>query len=119
MNTKEIANRLIELCRKGDFETAQKELFAEDAVSTEPYATPDFPKEEKGLANILEKGRKFGSMIGEMHEITLRDLVVTGNVIAFVMGMDATMKGKERGKWEELCVYVVKDGKIVSEQFFM
>ena len=80
---------------------------------------PIFPKKKKGLANILEKGRKFGSMIGEMHEITLRDLVVTGNVIAFVMGMDATMKGKERGKWEELCVYVVKDGKIVSEQFFM
>lgn len=119
MTTEQIAQRLVDYCRKGDFETAQKELFAEDAVSTEPYATPDFPKEEKGLANILEKGRKFSSMIGEMHEITLRDLVVTGNVIAFVMGMDATMKGKERGKWEELCVYVVKDGKIVSEQFFM
>ena len=33
MTTKEIANRLAELCRNGDFETAQKELFSEDAVS--------------------------------------------------------------------------------------
>ncbi len=38
MTTQEIANRLVELCQKGDFETAQKELFAEDAVSIEPHA---------------------------------------------------------------------------------
>ncbi len=33
MTTKEIADRLVELCKKGDFETAQAELFSEDAVS--------------------------------------------------------------------------------------
>ena len=32
MSTTEIANRLVDLCKKGDFETAQKELFADDAV---------------------------------------------------------------------------------------
>jgi len=29
------------------------------------------------------------------------------------------MKGRPRANFEELCVYQVKDGKIVSEQFFM
>jgi hypothetical protein len=29
------------------------------------------------------------------------------------------MKGRERESMSELCVYTVKDGKIVSEQFFM
>jgi hypothetical protein len=36
MNTKQIAERLVALCRKGEWETAQKELFADDAVSIEP-----------------------------------------------------------------------------------
>jgi len=37
MTTVDIANRLVELCRKGDFETALKQLFADDAVSIEPH----------------------------------------------------------------------------------
>ena len=48
MTTKEVAERLVELCRKGDFESAQSELFADDAISIEPYSTPDFEKETKG-----------------------------------------------------------------------
>jgi ketosteroid isomerase-like protein len=32
--------------------------------------------------------------------------------------MDVTMKGQGRMKMDEIAVYGVKDGKIVSEQFF-
>jgi hypothetical protein len=32
MNTKEIANRLVQLCREGEFDKAQNELFSKDAV---------------------------------------------------------------------------------------
>ena len=39
MTTVEIANRLAELCKSGDFEGAQKELYADDAVSIEPHGT--------------------------------------------------------------------------------
>ena len=67
MNTQQIATRLAELCRQGQFEAAQKELFAEDAVSIEPHETPDFPKETKGLPAIIEKGKKFGSMVEQIH----------------------------------------------------
>jgi limonene-1,2-epoxide hydrolase len=35
------------------------------------------------------------------------------------LAMDVTMKGQGRMKIEEVCVYEVKDDKIVSEQFFM
>jgi hypothetical protein len=119
MTTQQIANRLTELCRQGEFETAQKELYADDAVSLEPYETPDFEKETKGLKAIIEKGHKFGSMVEVMHGGDVSDPVVADNSFAFVMTMDATMKGKGRMKMSELCVYQVKDGKIVSEQFFM
>jgi limonene-1,2-epoxide hydrolase len=120
MTTRAIAARLAELCRKGDFETAQKELFAKDAVSIEPYATDDFEKETKGLDEILAKGEKFQSMVEAMHGgVDISDPVFAENSFALSMTMDITMKQKGRMKMSELCVYEVKDGKIVSEQFFM
>ena len=36
MTTKEVADRLVSLCREGKIEDAQNELFANDAVSIEP-----------------------------------------------------------------------------------
>lgn len=119
MNTSEIATRLVEYCRNGQYEEAQRELYANDAVSIEPYATPAFDKEVKGLDAILEKGKKFQAMVEEMHNNTVSNPLVTGNSIAFILTMDATMKGKKRENMSELCVYQVKDGKIVSEQFYM
>jgi len=46
MTTEQIAARLAELCRQGQFEDAQKELYAENAVSIEPEGMPDFPKRD-------------------------------------------------------------------------
>ncbi len=119
MTTNEIANRLAELCRKGDFEKAQKELFADDAISVEPQATPAFEKETKGLKAIIEKGHKFETMVEEMHGITISEPMVSGNAFAISLQMDITMKERGRSNMSELCVYEAKDGKIVSEQFFM
>jgi SnoaL-like domain len=119
MTTQEIANRLVELCSKGDFETAQKELFSRDAISIEPHSTPGFDKETEGLDAILQKGKKFTSMVDERHGITISKPVVATNSFACTMNMDITMKEQGRMKMAELCVYQVKDGKIISEQFFM
>lgn len=118
MTTQQIAERLVELCTKGEFEAAQKELYAIHATSTEPFATPEFEKETKGLDAILEKGQKFESMVEEMHSMHMAAPIVAGNSFAAIMSMDVTMGGK-RTKMSELCVYEVKDGKIVSEVFFM
>ena len=119
MPTQEIANRIAELCRKEQYETAQKELFADDAISIEPYSTPDFEKETRGLKGILEKGKKFESMVEKSHSVKVSDPIVAGNSFAFTLRMDVTMKGKGRMDMTELCVYTTKDGKVVSEEFFM
>jgi len=119
MTTQEIANRLTGFCRKAEWEKAQKELYAENAISIEPYATPAFEKETKGLKAIMEKGHKFDAMIEELHGITVSEPLVTAGSIAFSLGMDITMKGRQREKMSEICVYEVKDGKIVSEHFYM
>lgn len=119
MTTQEIANRLVELCSKGDFETAQKELFSDDCVSIEPYSTPEFEKETKGLDAIIAKGKKWSEMVEEYHEMKVSEPLVGTGSFAVTMFMSVTMKGKGKMDMTELCVYNVKDGKIVSEQFFM
>ena len=119
MTTQEIANRLVELCSKGNFEDAQRELFSDDCVSIEPHATPAFEKETRGLDAILEKGEKWASMVEETHGMKVSQPLVATNSFAVTMFMDVTMKGRGRMPMTELCVYEVKDGKIVSEQFFM
>lgn len=119
MTTREIAERLVALCRQGDYETAQRELYAEDAVSIEPFASPQFPKETMGLPAIVEKGRKFQSMVEQMHAAEVSDPIVAGQSFACIMRMDVTMTGHGRMDMSELCVYEVKNGKIVSERFHM
>jgi hypothetical protein len=54
-----------------------------------------------------------------MHSIEVSEPIVATNSFAFIITMDVTMKGQERMKMPELCVYLVKDGKIISEQFFI
>jgi limonene-1,2-epoxide hydrolase len=117
MTTEEIAKRLVTLCREAKWEAAQKELYADHAVSIEPYPTPAFEKETRGLAAIIEKGHKFDAMVETMHTLTVSDPLVATDSFACTMRMDVTMKGQGRMDMRELCVYEVKNGKIVSEQF--
>ena len=119
MTTKQIAERLVALCREAKWEAAQTELFAADATSIEPIASPIFEKETKGLPAIIEKGHKFGAMIEMVQGLLVSEPVVARRSFACTMRMDVTMKGQGRMDMAELCVYDVKDGKIISEQFHM
>jgi hypothetical protein len=119
MKTEEIASRLVALCREQKWETAQRELFSPNAVSIEPEATGGFDKETRGLPAIIEKGRKFVAMVEQVHSISVSDPLVAPNSFACTMRLDMTMKGQGRMNMGELCVYDVKDGKIVSEEFHL
>ena len=119
MTTKEIAHRLAELCKKGDFETAHKELFAEDAVSIEPYAGMGFEKEVKGLPALKAKSDLWNSMVEEYHGTEISEPIIAPNSFALTMSMDVTMKGRGRATMAEICLYKIKDGKIISEEFIM
>ena len=119
METKEIANKLVAYCRKANWSGAQNELYDTNAISIEPYVTPEFPKETKGLKAITEKGKKFDAMVDKIHSIEASEPLIAGNSIAFTLRMDLTMKGKGRMNSPELCVYQVKDGKVISEEFFV
>ena len=119
MTTQAIASRLAELCKQGKFEEAQRELFAEEAMSIEPNATPAFQKETKGLDAIIEKGHKWESMVQKMNSLDVSKPLLTTNSFALTMRMDVDMKDGSHWDIAELCVYEVKDGRIISERFFM
>lgn len=113
----EVAARFNELAREGQYDKIQDELYADNAVSVEPPASPGL-QSVQGLAAIKEKGRQFNEMVEEMHGGYSTEPVIAGNHFSVAMGMDVTMKGQGRSKMDEIAIYEVKDGKIVKEQFF-
>ena len=116
MTTQEIANRLVELCRTGQNDTAYQELFSANAVAVEPakWNVPD----TVGVDALLAKSQAWKEDLVEMHDASVSDPIVAGDFFTVSMMIDLTTKSRGRNKMEELCVYEVQDGKIVKEQFF-
>ncbi len=116
MTTQEIANRLVELCRKGEYGTVYQELYSPQCISIEPKGAQ--VEVCNGLEEMAAKGKAWNESMEEFHGSDIGDPIVAGNHICMTMMMDATFKGIGRQRMDELCVYEVQDGKIVKEQFF-
>ncbi len=115
MTTQQVADRLVALCRAGEIFKAIEELYADDIASIEPEHGPS--KTARGKKAVLEKGKQFAAMIEERHGGSFSDPIVGGRYFSVAMILDATFKGQGRMKFDEICVYEVKEGKIVWEQF--
>jgi len=116
MNTiPEIANRLASLCNERKFVEAYTELYADDAVSIDPNL-----KNEPltGLHNLIEHENKFLANV-EIHDINVSEAIFAGNNFSVIFSMHFTVKGQGTKMVEEICVYKVENGKIVSQQFFI
>ncbi|MGH8759442.1 MAG: SnoaL-like domain-containing protein [Burkholderiales bacterium] len=119
MNTQQVAERLVALCREGKYEAAYDELFADDAENIEMPAMADGPfGNVKGMDSMRKKAAAWFAGVEEIHSSSVGEPVVSGNWFALPMSMDITFKGRGRMPMEELCVYQLRDGKIVREQFF-
>ena len=116
MTIQEIASRLIELCRAGDFETAYTELYSDDIKSYEPEGWGE--RETVGIAAKREKSKAWQESIAEVHGSTMSDPIFATDSFACSSSFDVTMKDGTRMNMVELNVYTVKDGKIVREEFF-
>lgn len=116
MSTQEVANKLVELCRRGEWQQVHDELYHQDCESIEPAGTPW--GNVKGMEAIAQKGQQWASSIEEFHGSEVSDPLVAGDYFTVRMKTDTTMKGMGRVQFEELCLYEVQDGKVVKEQFF-
>lgn len=116
MNTKEVAKKLIRYCRDQKHRKAVDELYADNCISREMPGTPD--DVIQGKAAIIAKNNKWFESVKEFHECEVSDALVSGDFFSCLMSIDVTFYGRKRMQLEEICVYQVIQGKIVSEQFF-
>ena len=116
MNTQEIANRLVTLCRENKYVQAIEELYAKDIESKEPEGGN--AEVTNGIEKVKEKTERFEGSIQEIHSAEISDPIVALDHFACVMDIDATYKEHGRMRMSEICVYEVKNGKIVKDEFF-
>jgi len=116
MTIDQIASRLVELCRRCEYDAAQKELYADDVVSVEPDGTPG--NVVRGRAALIEKNKMFHDTFA-VHGGSASDPVCADPFFSYAMSADVTDKRSgARFTISEICVFEVRDGKIVREQFF-
>lgn len=116
MTTQQVADRLVQLCREGKNLQAIDELYADDVISKEPKGHPH--EVTTGKQNVRKNTEAFDGSVIEMHGIIASEPIVHGNHFAFTLDIDATYKERGRNRLGELCVYEVRDGKVVYDEFF-
>lgn len=118
MTTQEVANKLVELCKKGKFHEATQSLYAQDIVSVEPMAPPGQSRETKGLDAVMAKG-KWWEDNHIVHKSEVEGPIVAGSQFAVAFKLDVTYKPEnKRHQMEEIGLYKVHDGKVSHEEFF-
>ena len=92
MDTRQIAERLVALCREGKYDQVYDELFAEDAENIEMPAMADGPLgNAKGLDAMRAKSKAWMEAVEEMHGGSVGEPSVSGNWFSVPMSLDVTM----------------------------
>jgi len=72
----------------------------------------------KGRDAVKAKGIASRDLIDTIHDQYCSEPIVGGNFFSVVLRRDVTFKNKQRLQLEEICVFNVNEGKIISEQYF-
>ena len=115
--THEVAARFDDLAQQEKWFDIQEELFADNVKSIEPVNSP-WLKNAEGKAAVRKKGEDWVKQIEAVHRLHTTAPVVGGNYFSVGREVDITVKGFGRIQMNQIMLYEVKDGKIVSEQFF-
>ncbi|MEP6950273.1 MAG: SnoaL-like domain-containing protein [Ginsengibacter sp.] len=113
----EVAAQFNKLAQQEKWFEIQDKFFADNVKSIDPPNSPYFGYAE-GKANVRRKGEDFVSKITEFHSARTTEPVVGGNHFAVGREVDITVQGFGRIQMNQVMLYEVKDGQIVSEQFF-
>lgn len=115
MNTQDIANDLVALCKTGDFATPGEKYWAEEVRSIEPMGENAV---SVGKAAARAKG-EWWTGAHDVHGVEVEGPFVNGDQFVVHFKMDVTIKDSgQRINMDEMAVYSVKDGKIAEERFF-
>lgn len=117
MNTQEVANDLVALCKAGKFDEAGEKYWADDVVSVEAGAPEGGDPVARGKAAARGKG-EWWSANHEVHGVQVDGPYVNGDQFVVRYKMDMTPKGGQRVTMDETGLYTIRDGKIAEERFF-
>ena len=117
LTIQEVVTRFMELAREDRWFDIQDELFSEDVKSIDPPHSPYF-KNAEGKANVRRKGEDFVKQVEAGHRRYTSEPLMVGNHFAVGREVDITHQKFGRIQINEIMLYEVRDGKIVSEQFF-
>jgi hypothetical protein len=118
IETNEIAQKYVTLCKQGKFEACLRELFSKDAVSVEAFAPPGAGRSTSGLPAIVAKGEAW-ARDHEIHAFELSGPFPLDQRFAVYFRFDVTNKPSQRRlAMEEVGLFTIEDGKIVREEFF-
>ncbi len=117
LTTQEVATRFNELAQQEKWFEIQDEFFADNVKSIEPPASKYLPNAE-GKAAVRKKGEDFVSRIETVHSAHTSEPIISGSHFAVTRNKDLTVQGIGRIQINQIMLYEVKDGQIVSEQFF-
>jgi hypothetical protein len=113
----EVAARFNELALQEKWFDIQDELFAGEVKSIEPENSP-WLQSASGKENVRRKAEDWVKRIAAAHRRHTTPPVVAGNHFAVGREADITVKEIGRIQINQVMLYEVKDGKIISEQFF-
>lgn len=118
MNTLELGQKYVALCKEAKFEQCLQELFAENAVSVEASAPPGVERTKSGLSALREKSRDW-ARDNEVHRSEVVGPFPNEQRFAVVFRFEVTHKPSgRRNAMEEVGLFTVENGKIVREEFF-
>lgn len=115
--TQEIAARFNELAQQEKWFGIQDELFADNVKSIEPPTAKFLPNVE-GKAAVRKKGEEWVKRIEAAHKRYTTEPIVAGNHFVVGRAVDITVQELGRLQFNQLMLYEVRDGQIISEQFF-
>src|SRR5881409_854843 len=117
MSTEEVATKLVEYCRKGEWMKAVDDLYAKDIVSVEPRVMENMPAEMHGIDQVRGKTEWWEKNM-EVHSAKVGGPFVARDTFVVQFDIDVTEKAsKKRMQMSEVGIYAVKDGKVVHDQF--
>jgi len=91
MTTEDVADKLVKLCSKGQFDEAMETLYSPDIVSMEAGAPPGQSRESKGLAAVKAKGEWWNAN-HEIHSATVEGPLVAGSHFTVSFKLDVAFK---------------------------
>lgn len=119
--TFEIGTKLVALCNQNKFLEAVDSLYAPEIVSIEPHGGPGGERRMEGIAAVRGKN-EWWMKNHDVHQAAATGPWPSEDRFIVHFKIDVTAKaGPMAGKrfqMEEAGLYTVKNGKIVTEEFF-